>query len=570
MAVSPLVTPRQWRLPLWLTPWLMAALGLAAVVMTPVVVVLWSLATPALGIWQHLLTTVLPTYLWNTLGLAVGVGIGVTVLGTATAWLVTLCEFPGRRYWTWALLLPLAAPAYVLAYTYTDFLEVGGPFQAWLRQTFSLQLGQYWFPPVRSLGGAILMLVLTLYPYVYMAGQVAFREQSQQTTEVSRSLGCSPWQSFWRVALPLARPSLAGGIALALMETLNDYGTVQFFGLDTLTTGIYRTWYGMGDRLAASQLSALSVLVIIALLLWEQGSRQRRRYYQTFATHQPIQRYRLRGGWRLLAILTCAGPVILGFLLPAAILVYLALRNWQESLNARFWGFAFNSFLLSSLAAVIIVLCALVLAYGQRQSRQGPVGKLVHTAATLAILGYGIPGTVIAVGILIPLGAVDTWVDGLWRSWTGQGTGLVLSGTLIALQFAYLVRFLAVAHTTLQASLIKIRPQWDEAARSLGHSTLATLWRVHIPLLSPGLVTAALLVFVDVMKELPATLTIRPFNLDTLAVRAFQMASDERLADAMAPSLAIVLVGLVPVLLLNWQLQRSRPSDSSCFSTKNS
>jgi len=486
------------------------------------------------------------------------VAAGTAVIGTGTAWLVTMCQFPGRQLWTWALLLPYAAPTYVLAYTYTDFFEVGGPFQGWIRQTFALQVGQYWFPPVRSLGGAILMLVLTLYPYVFMAGQVAFREQSQQTTEVSRSLGCSSHQSFWRVALPLARPSLAGGIALALMETLNDYGTVQFFAVDTLTTGIYRTWHGFGDRVAATQLAALTLFAIVALLVWEQGSRKRRRYYQTFATRQSIQRYRLSGGWGVLAVLICAVPTFLGFVLPAWILIYLAIADWQESVNRRFWGFAMNSLLLASVAAVVILICAVILAYGKRQSSRGVARVIVQGATTLAGLGYGIPGAVVAVGILVPLGALDQWLDGLWRTWTGQGTGLLLSGTLFALQFAYVARFLAVALTTVQSSLIKIRPQLDEASRSLGHTTLQTLWRIHLPLLGPGLLTAALLVFVDVMKELPATLIIRPFNLETLAVRAFQMASDERLAEAMAPSLAIVLVGLAPVLLLNWQLQRSR------------
>jgi iron(III) transport system permease protein len=564
MSVSPLAFSWRWRLPLWLTPWTVTTLSLALVVMTPVIFVLLSLVTPAVSLWQHLITTVLPTYVGNTALLAVGVAMGVTVLGTSTAWLVTMCQFPGRRWWTWALLLPLAAPAYVLAYTYTDFFEVGGPFQGWLRQTFGWRVGEYWFPPVRSLGGAILMLVLTLYPYVYMAGQVAFREQSQHTTEVSRSLGCTPWQSFWRVALPLARPSLAGGIALALMETLNDYGTVQFFGVDTLTTGIYRTWHGFGDRVAATQLSALTLVAILGLLIWEQGSRKRRRYYQTFATGYAPPRYTLTGGWSLLAVLACGIPVFLGFVLPAGILIRLALADWQESVNARFWGFALNSFFLASVAAGVILVCAVILAYGQRQSHSqfhggGLAGTLVDGAATVAGLGYGIPGTVIAVGILVPLGAVDNWLDEWWRTWTGQGTGLLLSGTIFALQFAYVVRFLAVAHTTLRTSLIKIRPQLDEASRSLGHTPLQTLWRVHLPLLTPGLLTAALLVFVDVMKELPATLIIRPFNLETLAVRAFQMASDERLAESMAPSLAIVVVGLAPVLLLNWQLQRPRP-----------
>ncbi|GAB4215404.1 MAG: iron ABC transporter permease [Synechococcales cyanobacterium] len=541
----------------WVTPWTVLTVGLAALVMTPVVFVLFSLATPAVAVWQHLVTTVLKDYVLNTLGLAVGVGLGVLLLGTGTAWLVTMCHFPGRRVLTWALLLPLAAPAYVLAYTYTDFLEVGGPFQGWLRGTFGWQVGDYWFPPIRSLGGAIVLLTLTLYPYVYMAGRVAFREQSHQVTEVSRSLGCSPWQSFWRVALPLARPSLAAGLALALMETLNDYGTVQFFGVNTLTTGIYRTWHGLGDRVAATQLAALTLVGIAGLLWWEQGSRRRRRYFQTFAAKTAYSRYRLTGIPAVLSVVGCGLPVLAGFILPAGILMRLATEDWQATVTARFWGFALNSLYLALLAAAIIVVLALLLSYGQRQTPIGIPGRIVRAAAQIAGLGYGIPGTVIAVGILVPLGWLDNTIDAAMVRLTGQGTGLLLSGTVVALQFAYVVRFLAVALSTLSASLSKIHPHLDEAARSLGHSLGKTLWRVHLPLLWPGVVTAALLVFVDVMKELPATLIIRPFNLETLAVRAFQMASDERLAEAMAPSLAIVVVGLLPVLLLNWQLQRA-------------
>jgi iron(III) transport system permease protein len=469
------------------------------------------------------------------------------------------------------LLLPLAAPAYILAYTYTELLEYYGPIQTQLRRWFGWETVQdYWFPNVRSLPGAIVMLTLVLYPYVYLLARSAFLTQSSSLLEASRNLGCNPWRSFRTVALPLARPAIVAGLSLALMETLNDFGTVEFFSVPTFTTGIYRTWFNMGERLAASQLAALLLLFIFGLIALERLSRQQQRYFQTAGQGRAVSRYRLSGWRSLLAIGSCVLPIILGFLVPAGVLVQLMGGNSAAGTNSRadtdfpsgagsseaivqntsnsFWEFARHSLLLSLLTAAIAVLLAIVLAYGQRLR---PANRW---ATQLATLGYAVPGAVIAVGILVPLGLFDNTVDAWSRSTFGVSTGLLLSGTIAALVFAYLVRFLAVGFGAVESSLERIKPSLDDAARCLGCGTVSTLQKVHLPLVRGGLLTGLILVFVDVMKELPATLIVRPFNFDTLAIRVYNLASDERLAEAAAPALAIVVVGLLPVVLLSWQM----------------
>ncbi|MBE9100159.1 ABC transporter permease [Vacuolonema iberomarrocanum] len=533
--------------------WQVGVGAIALLIASPVLVVLTGLFTPAGDVWQHLAETVLSRYIFNSLALMLGVGIGVVGIGVSTAWLVTMCQFPYRRWLEWALLLPLAAPAYILAFTYTEFLEYYGPVQTALRALFGWESASaYWFPNIRSLSGAIILLTLVLYPYVYLLTRVAFLEQSTRTLEASRVLGCSSWQSFWRVALPLARPAIAAGTALALMETLSDFGTVQYFSVDTFTTGIYRTWFGMGERIAATQLAALLLLFVLALILVEQWFRRHGRYYQT--RHRSVlSRYPLHGWRQGLALLVCLIPIIFGFLLPALLLLIDGIRHLEEITDRQLWIYARNSLVLASLGASLAGAIALFLAYGLRLRPSRPMQFSVRLAA----MGYAIPGSVIAVGILVPLGRFDNTLDAWMRSTFGISTGLLLSGTIIALLFAYLVRFLAVAFNSVEASLSRIKPSLDDAARSLGHSPAATLRLVHFPLMGSGLITALLLVFVDVMKELPATLIIRPFNFDTLAVRAYQLASDERLAEAALPALAVVLAGLIPVVLLSRQIQKA-------------
>jgi iron(III) transport system permease protein len=530
---------------------------IAALIATPVVCVLANIFVPSAGLWSHLAATVLPRYLINSGWLMLGVGSGVAGLGVTTAWLVTMCRFPGARWLEWALLLPLAAPAYVLAYVYTDWLEFAGVVQTSLRNTFGWGAQDYWFPDIRSLGGAIALLTLVLYPYVYLLARVAFLEQSVRTLEVSRALGCNPWRSFVTVALPLARPAIAAGVALALMETLNDFGTVQYFGVDTFTTGIYRTWFGMGDRIAAAQLAAVLMTFILWLMLMERWSRGQARYYQSGSPHRQVARYEL-GSWRgAIASMICWLPVFLGFLLPVLILLHMTVRHFRRTFDEDFWQFAVNSLLLATIAAVLAVVLAVAIAYGVRLRPN----LYMQTAARIAALGYAVPGSVIAVGVLLPVGWLDNSIDAWARSTLGFSTGLLLSGTIAALVFAYLVRFLALSFGTVETSLTKIKPSLDEASRSLGQSSTATLAKVHMPLMWGSLVSAALLVFVDVMKELPATLVMRPFNFDTLAVRVYRLASDERLTEAAGSALALVAVGMIPVILLSLKITRSRSTE---------
>ncbi|MDX1376938.1 MAG: iron ABC transporter permease [Burkholderiales bacterium] len=534
--------------------WTFGALLLSALVALPVLVVLAFLFYPAGDVWRHLVDTVLVDYVRNSLLLMIGVACGTLALGVSSAWLVTSCRFPGRRFFEWALLLPLAVPAYIIAYTYTGMFDFAGPVQGALREWFDWGRDDYWFPEVRSLPGAVVMLSLVLYPYVYLLTRTAFLEQSAYAVDVSRTLGCGPWSSFWRVSLPSARPAIIAGLSLALMETLADYGTVKYFGVPTFTTGIFRTWFGLGDSAAAAQLSALLMSFVFALILIERWSRRRARYHHLGSRSRPPYTYDLRGLRATLAFAACALPLLLGFALPGAQLAAWAVHTAAETLDARFLVLVLNTLGLATATAVLAVLLASFLAYARRLRRS----RLVAGAARLASMGYAVPGTVIAVGVLLPFAWIDNTVDAWTRAHLGFSTGLLLSGTLFALLFAYLVRFLAASLQTVEAGLGKITRAMDDAARSLGYRAHEVIARVHLPMLRGSLLTAALLVFVDVMKELPATLVLRPFDFNTLAVRAYELASDERLEESATAALAIVVAGLVPVLILSASIARSR------------
>lgn len=535
--------------------WTILVVAIAFIIAIPIIFIISSIFANTWDIWQHLIDTVLQDYIVNSFWLMLGVGLGTFIIGVGTAWLVTMCRFWGSRWLEWLLLLPLAAPAYLLAYAYTNMLDYFGPVQIFLRGVFGwTSIRDYWFPDVRSLWGAILMLSLVLYPYVYLLTRVAFLEQSVCTLEASRSLGCNPWRSFFTIALPLARPSIMAGLALVLMETLNDFGTVEYFGVSTFTTGIYRTWFGMEERTAAAQLAAFLMLFILALIILERLSRKQAKYYQSSGSGNRVPKYELGLIRGFLASIACLIPVALGFLIPAWYLLRMTLANREKAFDDDFWSLTNHSFTLAIATAIIAVIVALIMAYGQRLKPNWTMRSAVRIAA----MGYAIPGSVIAVGTLIPLGSFDNGLDRFMQSNFGISTGLLLSGTVISLIFAYLVRFLAVAFSSVESSLNKITPNLDDAARSLGSGATNTLVKVHAPLMSGGLLTAAMLVFVDVMKELPATLVIRPFNFDTLAIRVYQYASDERLVEASAPALAIVLVGVIPVILLTWQITHSR------------
>jgi len=533
--------------------WSWLALPLAGLLAAPLVAVLIAAMVPAGAVWRHIASTTLPEMLANSLLLALLVGGMTASAGALSAWLVTACRFPGRGLLEVALLLPMAMPAYVCGYAYTWLLDVAGPVQTGLRDATGLRWGEYWFPEIRSLPGAALMLAMVLYPYVYLLCRSAFQQQSVGLLEASRTLGHSLTGSFLRLAVPMARPAIIGGVALALMETLADYGTVQHFAVRTFSTGILEAWFGLGDRGAASQLAACLMGLVALLLLLEQLARGGRRFHPTTGRSPALRPVPLRGWRAAAAMLACALPVLLGFVVPAGTLLALMIEVGDPLEPARFLPYARHSLLLAALTAAIAVLLAGLLAWGARLDPR-PAQRL---AAKLAGLGYAVPGSVIAVGTLVPLGLFDNALDGWLRARFGVSSGLLLSGGIAALIFAYLVRFLAVALQAVESGLLRIRPSLREAARVLGARPGQAVARVELPLARGSLLTGFLLVFVDTMKELPATLIVRPFDFDTLAVRVHALAADERLAEASTAALLIVLVGLLPVLGLTRAMRRA-------------
>jgi iron(III) transport system permease protein len=488
-----------------------------------------------------------------------GVGAMTLLIGTGTAWLVTMYRFPGRGHFQWLLLLPLAIPTYIIAYTYLELLDYSGVVQSALRALFGWpDARSYWFPDIRSLGGAILVMSAVLYPYVYITARASFIAQSVCVLEVSRMLGRTAAQTFWQVALPLARPALAAGVALALMETMNDIGAVEFFGVRTLTVAVYDTWLDRNDLAGAAQVACVMLIFVFALLLIELALRARRRFHHTTGKYRDLPEESLGGVRGGLAALACGLPVLFGFVLPAGVLLHDALAHVATGLAPAFWHAAVNSLMLAAAAAALAVCFAVALAYARRQTRS----MLIQGASTLPAISYAVPGTVLAIGLLIPLAGLDNSLDSLMRSWFGVSTGLVLSGTAFAIVLAYTIRFLAASLGALEAGLSKISRNIDAAARTLGATISEMLFKVHLPLLRPALGAAALLVFVDSMKELPATLLLRPFNFDTLATQVFTLVSLYRYEEAGLSALTIVLVSLLPVLLLHGLIVGSRPGTS--------
>ena len=527
---------RFWSVGAWLT---------AAVVGFPIVAVLWALFTPAGESWQHLRATVLADYALNTLLLALAVGVLAGVIGVATAWTVATKDFPGRGVFSWALVLPLAAPAYVVAYVYTDLLEHSGPVQTALREAMGWRAGDAFLPRIRSLGGAALMLALVLYPYVYLLARTAFATQAASLAEAARTLGAGPARAFWRIGFPAARPAIAGGVALAAMEAVADFGVVDYFGVPTFTTGIFRTWFALGDRAAAAQLAAWLFVVVAILVLVEHYGR-RGRFSNPVHVSAPAPRRRLTGGRAWLATGGCALPLLFGFAVPALVLVRHALMAGDPLWGRGFVDFVVASAAVAGAAAALATAIALGLAYSVRLGRGGAVGAAVR----LATLGYALPGAVLAVGVLVPLAALDKSLARFVNATFGTDMGLLLTGTAAALVFACVARFLTVAYNACHGGLEKIPTRLDDVARTLRAGPARVLGNVHLPLLRTAVASAALLVFVDVLKELPATLILRPFDFETLATRTYRLASDERLPEASTAALAIVVVGLLPALLL--------------------
>lgn len=522
--------------------WRLASFTVAAIVAAPILVVALSWFTPAGDVWRHLVQTVLGGLLLNTVVLMFGVGAGVFLLGAGLAWLTTMYDFPGRRLFDWALMLPLAIPAYVLAFVAVALLDFSGPVQGGLRALFG---GSDWFPPIRSAGGVVAVMVLAFYPYVYMLARAAFQAQGRRMLETGRVLGLSPRAAFLRVALPMARPALAAGVALALMEALADFGAVAIFNYDTFTTAIYKSWLGLFSLPAAAQLASLLLLFVAVALIGERQLRGRARYHVALR-HGRDRSYRLAGTRAWGATAACALVLLLAFIIPVGQLFYWAWESARIDLDARYLRFFLNTVALGAAAAVVTTIGALLLAYTYRLKPD----RWVAGAVRFATLGYALPGSVLAVGIMVSF----VWLDRQFAQWVqsifGIALGPLLTGSLIALLLAYGVRFMAVAHGPIDSSFERIKPSLWQAARSLGASNREILWRVSIPLLRAGLLSAALLVFVEVMKELPATLLLRPFGWDTLATRIFEMTSEGQWERAALPALTLVLAGLIPVVML--------------------
>lgn len=542
-----------------LNSWTFFAFIVAALISAPIVTVILMAVTDTSEIWKHLFNTVLGTYVQQTFLLMIGVGVGVTVIGTCTAWLVTMCRFPGSRIFEWALLLPLAVPGYVLAFVITDQLEYAGTVQVFLRDVFGwTNAKDYWFPEVRSLESAAIVLTLVLYPYVYLLARAAFLEQSVCALEVARTLGKSSWGSFFTVALPLARPAIVVGIMLALMEVLNDFGTVDYFAVQTFTAGIFDVWLNMNSTAGAAQLSTVLLAFVLVLIVLERTARRGKKFHHTSNKYSELPSYRLRGKRAVGAFITCATPVLLGFILPASVLANYALDFYEETLDADYFRFVANSLTLSASAAIVAVIIGLFLAYAVRLSPS----PMVKFAARAASVGYAIPGAILAVGVLWPLGALDSMIS-IFGEYAGFAMGALMAGTIVPILYGYLVRFLALAYGAAESSLGKVTPNMDGAARTLGATPFGALKSVHYPLMRGSLMTAGILVFVDCMKELPLTIILRPFNFDTLATFVYQYASDELIEESALGALTIVGAGIIPVILLSVTITRSRPGSSS-------
>lgn len=539
--------------------WTIVVALIVAVVALPVVTVFLIAIAPTDNIWPHLAQTVLPGSLSRTLMLAAGTGTLTFLVGTATAWLVTMYRFPGRGLLDRLLVLPLAVPTYIVAYCYVELLDYAGPVQTGLRSTFGwTRVSDYWFPQVRSLSGAVVIFSSVLYPYVYLTARASFAQQSICVLEVARTLGRSPFGAFLQIALPLARPAIAAGVALVVMESFNDLGAVQYLGVETLSASIYATWMQRSNLGGAAQLAAVMLLLVAALLFAERATRGGARSHHTTGRYRSIPFQDLHGWKAAAAAILSALPVVLGFVVPVGVIAADAATHMSGAIDNGFFSAATNSIMLSALAAVAAIVVALTLSYARRVASNG----FIRPAVRVAGLGYAVPGTVLAIGLLYPLATLDNQIDHWMRSALGVSTGLLLSGSVFAITLAYVIRFLAVALGQLEAGLDRVSPSLDAAARTLGASALSALWRVHLPLLVAPLGAAGLLVFVDCMKELPATLLLRPFNFETLATHVYGLAAMEQLEQASLGALAIVLAGLVPVLLLHKAVAGGRPGSA--------
>lgn len=537
------IATTNWRL----LPWLALSLLIAALVILPLATVILLAFGNGDGVWAHLASTTLPRYLSNTLVLMACVGTITGVVGTVTAWLVTMYRFPGRNWLQWALLMPLAIPAYIGAYALTDLLEYAGPVQSGLRALFGWSTSRdYWFPEIRSRWAAVLVLSAALYPYVYLLTRAALREHSASSFDVARALGAGHVARFLRVGLPLARPAAAAGVAVAMMETGADFGTVEYFAVQTLTTGIFTTWLEAGSAAGASQIALVSLGLVLALVTLERISRRRARTFSHARRLSKPSLIPLTGPAALWATVACFLPFALGFLLPGGVIAALAIRNADKWLDPGLLSAVSNTLLVSSCAAVLTVGLSLLLVFGIRLTRS----RLLRGILPVTALGYAAPGAVLGLGLLLPVARFDHWLADNLETAFGWDIGLLLTGSASAVILAYLVRFFALGQGAADAAMDRIAPSLPMAARSLGRSPSGTLRSVHLPMIKGSIGTALLLVFVDGVKELPATLLLRPFNFDTLATRVYGQAALERINYAAPPAVLIILVGLIAVVFL--------------------
>lgn len=527
--------------------WSVGAFAIAALVIFPLLNVVWIAFFPSQPVWAHLVSTTLPGYFKNSLILMFCVGTLSALIGTGAAWLVVMTRFPMHGILQWGLLLPLALPAYIGAYALVDFLEYAGPVQGALRDIFGWQDARdYWFPEIRSMWAAIFVLSLSLYPYVYLLARAAFKAQSANIFEVARALGCSPFAVFYRVALPMARPAIAAGVAIVMMETLNDFGTVDYFAVQTLTAGIFSTWLQGYNAGGAAQIACVILGLVLVLSALEKISRNRRRFHNVSTKQAPVIASRLSGLKAVFAMIACMLPILFGFVLPFAIMCSHAFDVNANWLDMSLINAIFNTVMLAGTAAVLVILAALFLSYGTRQSK----GKLLRALLPITSIGYAAPGAVLAIGLLFPLAAFDNAIADVIEGITGVDVGLLFTGSIAAVVMAYMVRFFAIGLGSVDSALARVTPSMDMASRSLGRTLGQTLRQIHVPLIRGSVVVAAMLIFVDGVKELPATLILRPFNFDTLAIRVYSQASLENL-DAAAPAAIIVtLVGFIPVVIL--------------------
>ncbi|RJG38289.1 ABC transporter permease [Motilimonas pumila] len=534
--------------------WTASSWAFALLLVFPIIALVYEGLKPAEEIFQHLMATVMWDYILNTVLLILGVCIASLLVAVPAAWLMAMCELPGRKHLQWALMLPLAMPAYVVAYIYTDLLEYAGPLQGALRDVFGWQNSQdYWFPEIRSLGGAIFVITSVLYPYLYLLARTSFLEQSVSLMQSARLLGKTPTQAFWRISLPLARPAIVVGMSLVAMETLADFATVDFFAVNTLTRAVYDTWLGYGSLQAAAKISVMMLFVVVLILSIERYSRRKQKVFQKALTHEDDSRFVLLGWRKWAASLYCWSLVAVGFILPFAILINYARYYFAASWTAEFFQYSVNSLVIATIVALIATAIAVLVGlYRRLDTRPSTV-----LPSRLSSMGYAVPGTVLAIGVLIPFGWLDVQINDVMQ-WLGmKGPGLLFSGTMIALIAGYLVRFSAIAVGAVESSINKVSPSLDMVSRTLGQTPVKMVRRVHIPLIRKGCLAAILLVFIESMKELPAALILRPFNFETLATYVYQFVSDEMLEYGALPAIVIVLVGLVPLIFLNRSLEQA-------------